>query len=245
MAGRLAGKVAFVTAAGQGIGRGAALAFAREGAQVWASDVNPKTLAELEKEGIKTRVLDATDEAAIAKVSQEVGAVDVLFNCAGFVANGTVLDCTEEDWDFSMDLNVKGMFRMIRAFLPGMVKRNYGSIVNMASVASTLRGVPNRCAYGASKAAVMGLTKSVAADFISKGVRCNCICPGTIATPSLEERINTAADPKAARKAFIARQPLGRLGSAEEIAAVALYLASDESAYTTGTAIIADGGFTL
>jgi len=246
MANRMKGKTALVTAAGQGIGKATALAFVREGAQVVATDIDLRKLAPLARtKGITIRQLDVRDEKAITGLAEEFVVVDVLFNCAGFVANGTILECTEEDWDFSMDLNVKSMYRMIRAFLPGMIKRNYGSIINVASVASTLRGVPNRCVYGTSKAAVMGLTKSVAADFISKGVRCNCICPGTIATPSLDERIDAAADPKAARKAFIARQPLGRLGTAEEIAAVALYLGSDESAYTTGTAIIADGGFTL
>jgi 2-keto-3-deoxy-L-fuconate dehydrogenase len=246
MAGRLAGKRALVTAAGQGIGRASALAFAREGADVIATDVDMGKLAGLDREkGLTIRRLDVLDAAAIATAAAEIGTLDVLFNCAGFVANGSVLDATERDWDFSFDLNVKAMFRMIRAFLPAMLKQGRGSIVNMASVASTLRGVPNRCAYGTTKAAVIGLTKSVAADYIKQGIRCNCICPGTISTPSLEERINSAADPIEARKAFIARQPLGRLGTAEEIAAVAVHLASDESAYTTGTAIVADGGFTL
>jgi 2-keto-3-deoxy-L-fuconate dehydrogenase len=246
MAGRLAGKRALVTAAGQGIGRATALAFAREGAAVIATDVDMAKLAGLDREnGITIRRLDVLDGAAIAAAAAEIGALDVLFNCAGFVANGSVLDGTEKDWDFSFDLNVKAMFRMIRAFLPAMLEQGRGSIINMASVASTLRGVPNRCAYGTTKAAVIGLTKSVAADYIRQGIRCNAICPGTISTPSLEERINSAADPVEARRAFVARQPIGRLGTAEEIAAVALYLAGDESAYTTGTAVIADGGFTL
>ncbi|MSP88827.1 MAG: SDR family oxidoreductase [Alphaproteobacteria bacterium] len=246
MAGRLTGKRALVTAAGQGIGRASALAFAREGASVIATDVDLGKLAGLDREtGLTIRRLDVLDNAAIVAAAAEIGTVDVLFNCAGFVANGSVLEGTEKDWDFSFDLNVKAMFRMIRAFLPAMLKQGRGSIVNMASVASTLRGVPNRCAYGTTKAAVIGLTKSVAADYIKQGIRCNCICPGTISTPSLEERINSAADPVEARRAFIARQPLGRLGTAEEIASVAVHLASDESAYTTGTAIVADGGFTL
>ena len=246
MAGRLTGKRALVTAAGQGIGRASALAFAREGASVIATDVDLGKLAGLDREtGLTIRRLDVLDNAAIVAAAAEIGTVDVLFNCAGFVANGSVLEGTEKDWDFSFDLNVKAMFRMIRAFLPAMLKQGRGSIVNMASVSSTLRGVPNRCAYGTTKAAVIGLTKSVATDYIKQGIRCNCICPGTISTPSLEERINSAADPVEARRAFIARQPLGRLGTAEEIASVAVHLASDESAYTTGTAIVADGGFTL
>ncbi|MBM3572135.1 MAG: SDR family oxidoreductase [Alphaproteobacteria bacterium] len=246
MAGRLAGKVAVVTASGQGIGKASAIAFAREGALVIATDIDPRKLAGLaRRKGIVALPLDVRDGAAISKLARTTSRVDVLFNCAGFVANGTVLDCSEEDWDFSLDLNVKGMYRMIRAFLPGMLKRGKGTIINMASVASTLRGVPNRCVYGVSKAAVIGLTKSVAADFIGRGIRCNCICPGTIWTPSLRQRINAAPDPKKALAAFIARQPLGRMGTAEEIAAVAVHLASDESAYTTGAAIVADGGFTL
>ena len=246
MAGRLAGKRALVTAAGQGIGRASALAFAREGATVIATDVDLGKLAGLDREkGMTIRRLDVLDNAAIVAAAAEIGTVDILFNCAGFVANGSVLDATEKDWDFSFDLNIKAMFRTVRAFLPAMLKQNKGSIINMASVASSLRGVPNRCAYGTTKAAVIGFTKSVALDYIRQGVRCNCICPGTITTPSLEERINSAPDPVAARKTFIARQPIGRLGTAEEIAAVAVHLASDESAYTTGTAIVADGGFTL
>ena len=246
MTGRLAGKRALVTAAGQGIGRASALAFAREGASVIATDVDLGKLAGLDREkGMTIRRLDVLDNAAIMAAAAEIGTLDVLFNCAGFVANGSVLDATEKDWDFSLDLNVKAMFRAIRAFLPGMLKQGRGSIINMASVASSLRGVPNRCAYGTTKAAVIGLTKSVALDYIRQGVRCNCICPGTITTPSLEERINNAPDPVEARRTFIARQPIGRLGTAEEIAAVAVHLASDESSYTTGTASVADGGFTL
>ena len=246
MAGRLAGKVAFVTAAGQGIGRGAALAFAREGAQVWATDVNAKLLADLEgKDGIRTKALDVTDEAAIGKVAGEVGPIDVLFNCAGFVHHGTILDCTTKDWDFSFSLNVKSMFLVTRAFLPGMLKKGKGSIINMSSIASCVKGLPNRFVYGATKAAVVGLTKAIAADYVKQGIRCNCIGPGTVDTPSLAGRISAFADPAQARKDFIARQPIGRLGTADEIAAAALYLASDESAYTTGTLLIPDGGVTL
>ncbi|GAB4363203.1 MAG: SDR family oxidoreductase [Kiloniellaceae bacterium] len=242
----LAGKTALVTAAAQGIGRAIALAFAAEGAKVMATDINLDRLEELSgTPGISVRRLDVLDAQAVNSLAAEMPPLDVLCNVAGFVHNGTILDCPEEDWDFSFDLNVKAMYRMIRAFLPGMLEAGGGSIINMASVASSLRGLPNRCVYGASKAAVIGLTKSVAADFIQQGIRCNCICPGTIESPSLDERINAFADPVAARKAFIARQPIGRLGTPEEIAGMALYLASDISAYTTGTAMIVDGGVTL
>ncbi len=246
MAGRLAGKTAIITAAGQGIGKASALAFAAEGAQVVATDINGGLLAGLAgTPGITTRVLDVTDAAAVAAAAAACGPVDVLFNCAGYVHNGTILDCDEAAWDFSMSLNVKAMWRMIRAFLPGMIEAGGGSIVNMASVASSIRGVPNRCVYGTSKAAVIGLTKSVAADFVGKGIRCNAICPGTVQTPSLDDRINANADPAAARAAFIARQPMGRLGTAEEIALLAVYLASDEARYITGTAVSIDGGMTI
>lgn len=242
----LAGKTALVTAAAQGIGRAIALAFAAEGAKVMATDINLDRLEELSgTPGIAVRRLDVLDAQAVHSLAAEMPSLDVLCNVAGFVHNGTILDCPEEDWDFSFDLNVKAMYRMIRAFLPGMLEGGGGSIINMASVASSLRGLPNRCVYGASKAAVIGLTKSVAADFIQQGIRCNCICPGTIESPSLDERINAFADPVAARKAFIARQPIGRLGTPEEIAGMALYLASDISSYTTGTAMIVDGGVTL
>ena len=191
MSGRLAGKTAFITAAGQGIGRAAALAFAGEGAKVWATDVNPKALAELEgKNGIRTRVLDVMDEAAVAKIAAEVGQIDVLFNCAGFVHHGTILDCTPKDWDFSFDLNVKSMYLVTRAFLPGMLKKGGGSIINMSSIASSVKGLPNRFLYGATKAAVVGLTKAIAADYVKQGIRCNCIGPGTVDTPSLHDRIN-------------------------------------------------------
>jgi len=247
MSGRLNGKTAFVTAAGQGIGRATALAFAAEGAAVWVSDINEQTLAALAAEApnIVTRRLDVMDGEAISATVSETGALDVLFNCAGHVHNGTILDCSEADWDLSFDLNVRSMYRIIRAALPAMLKNGGGSIVNVASVASNVKGVPNRFAYGATKAAVIGLTKAVAVDFVGQGIRCNAICPGTVHTPSLDERINAFDDPVAARKAFIARQPMGRLGTAQEIAALAVYLASDESAYTTGTEAIIDGGMTV
>lgn len=246
MGGRLQGKKALITAAAQGIGRASALAFAREGAQVVATDVNEAKLRELAgTPGIAIRRLDVTDKAAIEACAAEVGAVDVLFNCAGYVAGGTILECDDKAWDFSNDINVRAMFWMTRAFLPAMIAAGGGSVINMSSVASSVKGVVNRFVYGTTKAAVIGMTKSVAADFIKQNVRCNAICPGTVQTPSLDERINSAADPVEARKAFVARQPLGRLGSAEEIAALALYLASDESAYTTGTIHVIDGGLTL
>ncbi len=246
MGGRLQGKKALITAAAQGIGRASALAFAREGAQVVATDVNEAKLRELAgTPGITVRRLDVTDRAAIEALAAELGALDVLFNCAGYVAGGTILECDDKSWDFSNDLNVRAMFWMTRAFLPAMIANGGGSIVNMSSVASSVKGVINRFVYGTTKAAVIGMTKSVAADFIKQNIRCNAICPGTVQTPSLDDRINSAADPVEARKAFIARQPLGRLGSAEEIAALAVYLASDESAYTTGTINVIDGGLTL
>jgi len=246
MAGRLEGKVAFVTAGGQGIGRGAALAFAREGATVWATDLNPKTVAELEgRDGIRTRQLDATDERAIARVAAEVGGVDVLFNCAGFVHHGTILDCTPKDWDFSFNINVRSMYLVTRAFLPGMLKKGGGSIINMASVASSIKGLPNRFAYGATKAAVIGLTKAIAADYVRQGIRCNAICPGTVDTPSLGERINAFADPVQARKDFIARQPMGKLGTVDDMVGILVFLASDESLFATGNAYAIDGGMTI
>jgi 2-keto-3-deoxy-L-fuconate dehydrogenase len=248
MTGRLEGKTAFVTAAAQGIGRASALAFAREGARVVATDVNLEKLGTLAKEGgdgITVRKLDATDAAGITALATELGAIDVLMNCAGFVHHGTVLDTTERDWDSTMTLNVKSMFFTIRAFLPGMLKKGKGSIVNVASGASSVRGIPNRFVYGTSKAAVIGLTKSVAADYIKQGIRCNAICPGTISTPSLEARIAALGNVEEARKAFTARQPMGRLGTAEEVAALALHLASDEAGFTTGAIHIVDGGFSL
>jgi 2-keto-3-deoxy-L-fuconate dehydrogenase len=250
MAGRLAGKVAFVTAAGQGIGRAAALAFKREGAQVWATDLNAKTIGELEKDAggehrIQTRVLDATDEQAINKLAAEVGAIDVLFNCAGFVHHGTILDCAPKDWDFSFNLNVKSMYLVTRAFLPGMLKKGGGSIINMSSIASSVRGLPNRFVYGATKAAVVGLTKAIAADYVKQGIRCNCIGPGTVDTPSLQGRINAFADPVQARKDFTARQPMGRLGTVDDITGILVFLASDESVFATGNMYSIDGGMTI
>lgn len=243
---RLAGKTALVSAAGQGIGRATALALAAEGAQVMASDLDTAKLeAVAAVPGITVRELDVTDGAQIERLAGELGGIDVLCNIAGFVHHGSVLDCSEDEWDFAFDLNVKSMYRMIKAFLPGMLERGGGSIVNMASVASSLRGLPNRFAYGTSKAAVIGLTKSVAADFIRQGIRCNAVCPGTVESPSLEERIAAFDDPVAARQAFIARQPLGRLGTPEEIAALIVYLAGDESAYTTGAVFTIDGGLSI
>ena len=239
---RLKGKKAFVTAAAQGIGRAVAEAFVGEGADVTATDINDKALAGLK--GAKTRHLDVTDGAAVRALAGELGAVDILFNCAGFVHHGSVLDCEEKDWDFSFDLNVKSMYRTIRAFLPAMLAAGGGSIINMASVASSLKAVPNRFVYSASKAAVIGLTKAVAADYITRHIRCNAICPGTIESPSLDGRIKAlGGDPAEVRKAFIARQPIGRLGKPEEVAHLAVYLASDESAFTTGTTQIIDGGW--
>jgi len=244
--GRLEGKVAVLTAAGQGIGRATAIAFAREGARVVATDINEDALATLREEaGVETRRLDVTSDEAVASLVRDVAAPDVLFNCAGFVHHGTILDCDERDWDFSFDLNVKSMYRMVRAFLPGMRAAGGGSIINMSSIVSSVKGAPNRFVYGTTKAAIIGLTKSVAADFIKDGIRCNAICPATVATPSLDDRINAFDDPEAARADFIARQPMGRLGRAEEISALAVYLASDESAYTTGVAHPIDGGWAL
>jgi 2-keto-3-deoxy-L-fuconate dehydrogenase len=246
VAGRLAGKTAFITAAAQGIGRGAALAFAREGARVWATDVNAKALAELEgQDGIRTRMLDATDEAAVARAAAEIGPVDVLFNCAGYVHHGTILECTPKDWDFSFTLNVKSMYLVTRAFLPGMLKQGRGSIINMSSIASSVKGLPNRFVYGATKAAVVGLTKSIAADYVRQGIRCNCIGPGTVDTPSLHDRINAFADPALAKKDFIARQPMGRLGTVEDITGILVFLASDESLFATGNMYSIDGGMTI
>ena len=246
MAGRLAGKTAFITAAGQGIGRGAALAFAREGAQVWATDLNAKTLGDLEgKDGIRTKVLDVTSETAISSVAAEVRQVDILFNCAGYVHHGTILDCTPKDWEFSFNLNVKSMYLVTRAFLPAMLKKGGGSIINMSSIASSVKGLPNRFVYGATKAAVIGLTKAIAADYVKQGIRCNCIGPGTVDTPSLGDRINAFADPVQAKKDFIARQPMGRLGSVEDITGILVFLASDESKFATGNMYSIDGGMTI
>ena len=243
MTDRLKGKRALITAAGQGIGRASALAMAREGASVLATDVNAAALESLAAEGVETRLLNVRDPASIAAAVAEAGPVDVLFNCAGFVANGTILDCDEEQWAFSLDLNMTAMYRMCRAFLPGMLERGSGSIINMASVASSVIAAPNRFVYGATKAGVIGLTKAIAADFILRGIRCNAICPGTVESPSLEDRLRATGDYEAARKAFVARQPIGRIGKAEEIAALVVYLGSDESSYTTGVAHVIDGGW--
>ena len=239
--GRLSGKTALVTAAAQGIGKASAELFAREGARVIATDLNEELLAKVE--GCEPRRLDVLDPDAINALAAELGAVDVLFNCAGYVHAGTILDCDEKAWAFSNDINVTAQYRTIRAFLPAMLAAGKGSIVNMASVASSIKGVPNRFAYGATKAAVIGLTKAVAADFVGQGVRCNAICPGTVDTPSLNQRLADTGDYEAAHKAFTARQPMGRLGKAEELAQLALYLASDESSFTTGQIHIIDGGW--
>ncbi|MGZ9808902.1 SDR family oxidoreductase [Pseudoroseicyclus sp. H15] len=243
MGGRLQGKRALVTAAGQGIGQASARAMAAEGAAVLATDRNAAALEPLAAEGLQTRQLDVTDAAAIAALAAEHPAPDILFNCAGFVAHGTILDCDEEQWQASLDLNLTAMYRMCRAFLPGMLAAGGGSIINMSSVASSVLAAPNRFVYGASKAGVIGLTKSIAADFVTKGIRANAICPGTVESPSLEQRLRDTGDYEAARAAFIARQPQGRIGRPEEIAALVVYLASDESAYTTGVAHVIDGGW--
>lgn len=240
---RLAGKKALITAAGQGIGKATAELFSREGAEVIATDINETALQGLT--GCKTRRLDVTDRTVIESLAAELGAIDILFNCAGYVANGAILECAEDDWDFSFELNVKSMYCMIKAFLPAMLAAGGGTIINMSSVASALSAAPNRFVYGATKAAVTGMTRSVALDYVKQGIRCNAICPGTVDTPSLQERLNAFADPVQARKDFENRQPMGRLGSAEEIAGLALYLASDESAYTTGAIIPVDGGWSI
>ncbi len=249
MADRLKGKTALVTAAAQGIGRASALAFAAEGARVVATDINAAKLEELSQAArgaLDIRRLDVTDAAAVAALAGELGAIDVLFNCAGFVHHGTVLQCSEKDWEFTMNLNLRSMYLTIRAFLPAMLKRGTGaSIINMSSGASSVKGAPNRFVYGTSKAAVIGLTKAVAIDFIKERIRCNAICPGTIATPSLDDRIAAQGGTQAVRDAFVARQPLGRLGTAEEIAALAVYLASDEASFTTGAIHLIDGGWSL
>ncbi len=251
MSGRLTGKSAFITAAGQGIGRATALRFLSEGATVWATDINQASLAALaaEKPLIHTQVLNVRDSAAVIAVAEQVGTIDVLFNCAGYVHQGTVLECSEHDWDVSYDLNVTSMFRTCRAFLPGMLSAGKGSIINMSSVASSVKGAPNRAAYGSTKAAVIGLTKAIAADYVARGIRCNAICPGTTETPSLSERIAALStedrDVEEIRKTFIARQPMGRLGRPDEIANAALYLASDESSFVTGQTFIIDGGWSI
>ena len=235
------GKFCIVTAAAQGIGRASAEMLSRNGARVVAADINLDALKTVA--GVEHRHLDVTDSDAIAKFVTEVGKVDVLFNCAGYVHSGTILDCKEDEWDFAFDLNVRAMFRMIRTFLPGMISSGGGSIINMSSVASSVKGVPNRCAYAASKAAVIGLTKSVAADFVGRGIRCNAICPGTVDSPSLHDRLRASGNYKEALKEFVARQPMGRVGGADEIAALVAYLASDASSFTTGQVHIIDGGW--
>jgi 2-keto-3-deoxy-L-fuconate dehydrogenase len=249
MAGRLAGKTAFLTAGAQGIGRATALAFAAEGAKVIATDVNEAKLAEIRSEMLHTQRLDVLDADAVRAMADEIGGVDIVFNCAGFVHQGTVLDATEAEWEFAFNLNVRSMFRVIQAFLPGMQARGGGSIINMASAASSIKGAPNRFVYGTTKAAVIGLTKSVASDFVKSGIRCNAICPGTVQSPSLDDRIAAGAGQfgsvEASRAAYVARQAMGRLGSAEEIAAMAVYLASDDAQFVTGQAMLIDGGWTL
>jgi len=246
MGNRLAGKTALISAAVQGIGRACVEAYLNEGASVIAADINTDGLTQLQNDlNVTVRTLDVTDTAAVIAAAEEIGAVDVLLNIAGFVHHGDILECSEDDWDFAFNLNAKGMFRMTKAFLPAMISNGGGAIVNMSSVASSVSGLPKRVAYGASKAAVIGLTKAVAADHIHQGIRCNAICPGTIQSPSLDDRINAFDDPVQARKDFIARQPLGRLGAPTEIAEVAVYLGSDAAKYTTGTNMIIDGGLTL
>ena len=243
---RLQGKTVLVTAAGQGIGRAAVLAMAAEGATVWATDINGQLLQQLDgTPGVHTGVLDVMDKAGIQRAVAGMPAFDVLFNCAGYVHSGTVLQATDEDWDFAFNLNVRSQFWMIQAVLPAMLARGKGSIINMASIASSVRGLPNRFIYGASKAAVVGLTKAVAADYVAQGIRCNAVCPGTVETPSLQDRINSQPDPVEARKQFIARQPMGRIARADEIAPVVVFLASDESSFSTGNVFSVDGGMTI
>ncbi len=242
---RLKGKTAIVTSAAQGIGRSTVIAMAREGAKVYATDIREDLLADLAKDvpGVETFVLDVLKTEEIQAAALRAKDVDVLFNCSGFVHHGTILDCDEKSWDFSFDLNTKAHYRMIKAFLPSMLAKGKGAIVNMSSVASSVKGVPNRFVYGATKAAVIGLTKALAADFVGKGIRCNAICPGTVDTPSLNDRMRQQGDYEKARQAFIARQPMGRLAQAEEIAALVVYLASEESAFITGQAFVIDGGW--
>jgi 2-keto-3-deoxy-L-fuconate dehydrogenase len=240
---KLKGKTCLITAAAQGIGRATAEMMINEGARVIATDINGDALANLH--GAESHVLDVLDADAIHAVAKKTGPVDVLFNCAGFVHNGSVMESTEDEWDFAFSLNVKAMYRMIRAYLPGMLEAKSGSIINMSSVASSLKGVPSRCLYSVTKAAVIGLTKSVAADYVSQGIRCNAICPGTVDTPSLHERLKATGDYKKAMKDFVARQPMGRLATAQEIANLATYLASDDAGFTTGQTHIIDGGWAI
>ena len=247
MSGRLEGKKILVTAAGQGIGKATAIAFQKEGAHVTATDLNDKTLADLNKEypEIKVQKLDSTDNNAILEFTKTLDRVDVLFNAVGFVHHGTILECDEKDWDFSSNVNVKSMYFMCKAILPLMIKQNGGSIINISSCASSFKGFPNRFVYGTTKGAVIGLTKAIAADFVKQNIRCNSIAPGTVYSPSWQDRVNQSPDPVQAKKDFIARQPMGRLGTAEEIAAVAVYLASDDSTFTTGSTIHVDGGISI
>ncbi len=247
MSGRLEGKKILVTAAGQGIGKATAIAFNKEGAHVTATDLNDKTLADLNKEypEIKVQKLDSTDNNAILEFTKTLDRVDVLFNAVGFVHHGTIMECDEKDWDFSSNVNVKSMYFMCKAILPLMIKQNGGSIINISSCASSFKGFPNRFVYGTTKGAVIGLTKAIAADFVKKNIRCNSIAPGTVFSPSWQDRVNQSPDPVQAKKDFIARQPMGRLGTAEEIAAVAVYLASDDSTFTTGSTIHVDGGISI
>lgn len=247
MAGKLEGRVVLVTSAGQGIGRASAIALAREGAKVFATDIREDLFKDISKEhpGITGFGLNVLEQSAVDAALKRTGPIDILFNCSGFVHNGTVLDCEEKDWDFSFDLNVKAHYRMIKAYLPGMLAKGKGNVINMASVASSVKGAPNRFVYGASKAAVIGLTKALAADFVAKGIRCNCICPGTVETPSLYDRMRAQGDFEKAKAAFIARQPMGRLAQPEEIAEMVIYLASDDSAFMTGQALVIDGGWSI
>ena len=247
MAGKLEGRVALVTSAGQGIGRASAIALAREGAKVFATDIREDLFKDIAKDhpGITGFGLNVLEQSAVDAALKRTGPIDILFNCSGFVHHGTVLECEEKDWDFSFDLNVKAHYRMIRAYLPGMLKKGKGNVINMASVASSIKGAPNRFVYGASKAAVIGLTKALATDFVTKGIRCNCICPGTVETPSLYDRMRAQGDFEKAKAAFIARQPMGRLAQPEEIADMVVYLASDDTAFMTGQALVIDGGWSL
>jgi len=243
---RLKGKRAFLTAAGAGIGRATAIAFAQEGAHVIATDLKADLIKDLPGHGIaEVHALDVLNSAAVKATADKVGAIDILFNCAGYVHQGTIFDCTPKDWEFSFNLNVRSMYYTCRAFLPAMLAKGGGSIINMSSIASSVKGLPNRVVYGASKAAVIGLTKAIAADYVKQGVRCNCIGPGTVDTPSLHDRINAFADPVQARKDFIARQPMGRLGAPEDITGILLFLASDESKFATGNMYSVDGGMTI
>jgi len=247
MVGKLEGRVALVTSAGQGIGRSSAIALAREGAKVFATDIREDLFKDISKDhpGITGFGLNVLEQSAVDAALKRTGPIDILFNCSGFVHNGTVLDCEDKDWDFSFDLNVKAHYRMIKAYLPGMLAKGKGNIINMASVASSIKGAPNRFVYGASKAAVIGLTKALAADFVAKGIRCNAICPGTVETPSLYDRMRAQGDVEKAKAAFIARQPMGRMAQPEEIAAMVVYLASDDTAFITGQALVIDGGWSI